>query len=202
VEYRMVDEQGADVASGEPGELLVRASGAEPRAGFFAGYLKNPEATEEAWTGGWLHTGDVVRQAADGSMHFVDRRKNVIRRSGENIAALEVEAALADAPEVAQLVVTAVEDDIRGEEVMACVVLRPGVAADATTARAIQMRAQQQLVYFKAPGYVSFVTEIPRTASQKPQRGEIRKLAPSWRASDACFDLREHKRRPHAVMPT
>ena len=199
VEYRMVDEQGVDVAPGEPGELLVRASGPDQRAGFFAGYLKNPEATDEAWAGGWLHTGDVVRQAADGSMHFVDRRKNVIRRSGENIAALEVEAALADAPEAEQLVVTAVEDDIRGEEVMACVVLRPGVPASADTARAIQIRAQQQLVYFKAPGYVTFVPEIPRTASQKPQRGEIRKLAPQWRASDACFDLREHKRRPHAV---
>ena len=118
VEYRMVDEQGVDVAPGEPGELLVRASGDDPQAGFFAGYLKNPEATAEAWAGGWLHTGDVVRQGADGSMHFVDRRKNVIRRSGENIAALEVEAALADAPEAAQLVVTAVADDIRGEEVM------------------------------------------------------------------------------------
>jgi len=199
LEFRLVDEQGADVAEGEPGELLVRASGPDPRAGFFAGYLKNAEATDEAWAGGWLHTGDVVRQAADGSLHFVDRRKNVIRRSGENIAALEVEAALADAPESAQLVVTAVEDELRGEEVMACVELRTGMAADADTARAIQRRAQEHLVYFKAPGYVVFVTEIPRTASQKPQRGEIRKLAPEWRQSPLCFDLREHKRRPRTA---
>ena len=195
LEFRLVDEQGADVPAGEPGELLVRASGPDPRAGFFAGYLKNAEATDDAWAGGWLHTGDVVQQGADGSMHFVDRRKNVIRRSGENIAALEVEAALADAPESAQLVVTAVEDELRGEEVMACVVLRTGVAANADTARAIQRRAQEHLVYFKAPGYVVFVTEIPRTASQKPQRGEIRKLAPEWRRSPLCFDLREYKRR-------
>ena len=199
VETRLVDEQGADVPAGEPGELLVRAGGSDPRAGFFAGYLKNPEATAQAWAGGWLHTGDVVRQAPDGSMHFVDRRKNVIRRSGENIAALEVEAALADSPEVAQLVVTAVEDEIRGEEVMACVVLREGIAPSAETALSIQRRAQEQLVYFKAPGYVVFVEEIPRTASQKPQRGEIRTLAPVWRASAHCIDLREHKRRPRAA---
>ena len=196
VAYRLVDEQGADVTGETPGELLVRASGPDPRAGFFAGYLKNSEATDEAWAGGWLHTGDVVRAGPDGALHFVDRRKNVIRRSGENIAALEVEAALADAPQIAQLVVTAVDDEIRGEEVMACVVASAGMPRNADTARAIQQRALDALVYFKAPGYVVFVDEIPRTASQKPQRGEIRKLAPGWCASTACIALREFKRRP------
>ena len=196
VEYLLVDEQGIEVTGETPGELLVRASGPDPRAGFFAGYLKNPEATDEAWAGGWLRTGDVVRAGPDGALHFVDRRKNVIRRSGENIAALEVEAALADAPQIAQLVVTAVDDEIRGEEVMACVVASAGMPRNAETARAIQQRALGALVYFKAPGYVVFLDEIPRTASQKPQRGEIRKLAPGWRASTACIDLREFKRRP------
>ncbi len=196
VEYLLVDEQGIEVTGQTPGELLVRASGPDPGAGFFAGYLKNSEATDEAWAGGWLHTGDVVRAGPDGALHFVDRRKNVIRRSGENIAALEVEAALADAPQIAQLVVTAVDDEIRGEEVMACVVASAGVPRSAETARAIQQRALDALVYFKAPGYVVFLDEIPRTASQKPQRGEIRKLAPGWRASTACIDLREFKRRP------
>jgi acyl-CoA synthetase (AMP-forming)/AMP-acid ligase II len=198
VEYRLVDESGADVAGGEPGELLVRAAGSDPRAGFFSGYLKNEEATAEAWADGWLHTGDVVRRGPDGSLHFVDRRKNVIRRSGENIAALEVEAALAGDPHAAELVVTGVEDEIRGEEVMACVVLKPGSTADAATARAIQQRALATLVYFKAPGYVTFVESIPRTASQKPQRGEIRRLAPRWRELPTCHDLREHKRRPRS----
>ena len=79
---------------------------------------------------------------------------------------------------------------------MACVVASAGVPRSAETARAIQQRALDALVYFKAPGYVVFLDEIPRTASQKPQRGEIRKLAPGWRASTACIDLREFKRRP------
>ena len=194
--WRLVDEAGAEVPRGQPGELLVRASGPDPRAGYFTAYLKNPEATEEAWAGGWLHTGDVVREGEDGSLHFVDRRKNVIRRSGENIAALEVEAALAGTPGVAELVVTAVEDEIRGEEVMACVVPRENSSADREAALQIQRAALDALVYFKAPGYVVFVEAIPRTASQKPQRGEIRRLAGTWRSSALCFDLREHKRRP------
>ena len=100
MEYRIVDEQDQDMAKGEPGELLVRASGDNPRRNFFSGYYKDGAATEEGWRGDWWHTGDVVRQGADGCLFFVDRRKNVIRRSGENIAAVEVEAALLQSPEV------------------------------------------------------------------------------------------------------
>jgi len=195
LQLRLVAEDGSDCAEGEPGELLVRASGENPRAGFFSAYLKDDSATAEIWSGGWLHTGDVVRAGPDGSLHFVDRRKNVIRRSGENIAALEVEAALAGDPGIAELIITAAPDEIRGEEVMACVVVPAGVARDERTACAIQQRALDALVYFKAPGYVVFVDSLPRTASQKPQRGEIRKLVPEWLASTQCFDLRHLKRR-------
>ena len=82
VEYRLVDEEGNDVGAGDPGELLVRAAGDNPRKGFFSGYYKNPEETVKVWEGGYFHTGDVVRISEDGSFHFVDRRKNIIRRSG------------------------------------------------------------------------------------------------------------------------
>jgi acyl-CoA synthetase (AMP-forming)/AMP-acid ligase II len=98
------------VSKSGPGELLVRREGRDPRRGFFAGYFKNPEATDEAWADGWFHTGDIVRQEADGSMFFVDRKKNVIRRSGENIAAVEVEAALMRHPAVKAAAVAAVAD--------------------------------------------------------------------------------------------
>ena len=120
------------------GELLVRWAGPEgPRHGFFSGYLKNPEATDEAWRGGWFHTGDVVRQDADGMLVFVDRKKNIIRRSGENIAAAEVEAMLQAHDAVAQVAVLAVPDEIREEEVMACVVAMAGVTADRALAEAL-----------------------------------------------------------------
>ena len=107
-------------------------AGADPRRGFFSGYLKDEKATEEAWRDGWFHTGDAVRRGPDGALHFVDRLKNIIRRSGENIAALEVEAAMAGHPAIAQVAVIAVPDSMRDEEVMACVVLRDGHAVAET----------------------------------------------------------------------
>jgi len=87
VECRVVDEAGHDAALGE---LLVRVAGKKPRFGFFREYLKDPEATAEAWSGGYFHTGDIVSRDEDGDFHFIDRKKNVIRRSGENIAAAEL----------------------------------------------------------------------------------------------------------------
>nr|WP_315496063.1 AMP-binding protein [uncultured Rhodoferax sp.] len=86
----VMDEAGQVLPDGTPGELVIRHSAATPRRHFFSGYLDNPEATADAWHGGWFHTGDVVVRGADGMFHFMDRRKNIIRRSGENIAAAEV----------------------------------------------------------------------------------------------------------------
>ena len=128
-----------------------------PRHGFFAGYLKNAEATEEAWRGGWFHTGDVVRQDDDGMLYFVDRKKNIIRRSGENIAAAEVEACLQAHEAVAQVAVLAVPDELREEEVMACVVPMAGVVGDRALASQLQDWCLARLAYFKAPGWVLFV---------------------------------------------
>ena len=111
VEARLVDDEGARRRAGAPGELLVRAAGADPRRDFFSGYLKDEAATEEAWAGGWFHTGDVVRRDADGNLYFVDRKKNVIRRSGENISAVEVESVLNQHPAVKASAVAAAPDD-------------------------------------------------------------------------------------------
>ena len=129
-EARVVDAEDRDVPAGTEGELVVRHTAEAPRHGFFSGYLKNEAATEEAWRGGWFHTGDVVRQDASGMLTFVDRKKNIIRRSGENIAAAEVEAVLQAHEAVAQVAVLAVADELREEEVLACVVPMPGVAAE------------------------------------------------------------------------
>ena len=124
--HRIVDDEGTDVAPGAVGELLVRREGAQPRRGFFSGYYKDLAATDLAWRDGWFHTGDLVRTGADGSFFFVDRSKNIVRRSGENIAAVEVESALQTHPDVAATAVCPVTDEIRGEEVFAFVVLRAG----------------------------------------------------------------------------
>jgi acyl-CoA synthetase (AMP-forming)/AMP-acid ligase II len=193
VELRLVDEAGNDVPKGEPGEMLVRRAGPEPRLGFFSGYLKDPEATAEGWRGGWWHTGDIARYGPDGSLHFVDRRKNVIRRSGENISALEVETLLLRHPQVAQAAVAAVPDEMRGDEVFACIVPHDAASGTAETAQAITDWAMQQAAYYKAPGWIAFVDALPLTATQKLQRGELRALIESVRT--AAFDLRSLKKR-------
>ena len=100
LEAKLVGDDEAEVGDDTPGELLVRHSAATPRAGFFDGYLGEPEATEQAWRGGWFHTGDVATRDADGVFHFVDRKKHIIRRAGQNIAAAEVETVMISHPAV------------------------------------------------------------------------------------------------------
>jgi acyl-CoA synthetase (AMP-forming)/AMP-acid ligase II len=191
MEYRIVDEQEADVAPGESGELLVRSKGDRPRRNFFSGYYKDDAATAEGWRGGWWHTGDVVRKGPDGCLFFVDRRKNVIRRSGENIAAVEVEAALLQSPRVDNCAVCAVPDEIRGDEVFAFVIPH-GEVPDAAE---IFRHCAEHLTYFKTPGYIAFVDSLPLTASQKVSRGKVKKMAAERVANKDCIDLRKLKKR-------
>src|SRR5262249_9585639 len=131
MEYRIVDDAGADVATGQPGEFLVRTRGADPRKGFFSGYLKDETATRAAWAGDWFHTGEVVRSDGE-SLFFVDRKKNIVRRSGENIAVIEVEGVLDTLPAIAGAAVAPVPDETRGEEVLALIKLREPAPQDAT----------------------------------------------------------------------
>ena len=194
LEWRLVNEQGADVAIDEPGELLVRARGEDARRHFFSGYYKDPAATEDVWRDGWFHTGDIVKRDAEGSLFFVDRSKNIVRRSGENIAAVEVEGVLLQYAEVTHCCVLPVEDEIRGEEVMALIELRGGTA-DEARARDIARFCLGQLNYFKIPGYIAFVETLPTTASQKLQRGAIRQMGRELLARGRAFDLRDLKRK-------
>jgi acyl-CoA synthetase (AMP-forming)/AMP-acid ligase II len=179
----------------QDGELLVRAAGPDPRAGFFSEYLMDPEAAEAAWEGGWFHTGDIVRADADGYLTFVDRKKNVIRRSGENISAVEVESVLRRHPAVAEVAVAAVADDIRGEEVLACIVPSTPVIDPAEAAIDIVRKSLQDLSYFKVPGWIAFVDTLPLTASQKVARGELKTMAQRLVQDPACIDTRGLKRR-------
>jgi len=201
VEYRLVDTTSVDVPTGVPGELLVRRRGAKPRFGFFAGYLKDEPATIEAWRDGWFHTGDLVREDEDGQLHFVDRRRNLIRRSGENISAMEVEGVLLQHPAVAAVGVTGVPDELRGDEVMACIVLEPGsVPGEGTSAlaRAIVEFCLERLAYYKAPGYVGFCATLPLTPTEKIQRGELSELGRRLLDEGGCVDTRSMKKRAQA----
>jgi acyl-CoA synthetase (AMP-forming)/AMP-acid ligase II len=197
MQTRLVNEQGADAANEEPGELLVRSAGPDPRRHFFSGYLKDEAATEEAWADGWFHTGDVVRRDAQGMLYFVDRKKNVIRRSGENISAVEVESVLNQHPQVRAAAVAATPDPLRGDEVLACIVTRDLLpeARRAALAADIVAHALKQLAYFKAPGYVAFVEALPLTLSQKIQRATLREMAIQLPTQANCIDMRSLKKR-------
>lgn len=193
LECRLADEEGRDVPNGFAGELLVRRAGPEPRRFFFSGYFKDDEATEEAWKGGWFHTGDAVRIDDDGYFYFVDRLKNVIRRSGENIAAIDVESVLMRHEGVSGCVVVPVPDEIRGDEVMALIVSSSG-RKDEAAARSIFDFAMSNLVYFKAPGYVAFVDALPMTASEKVKRGDAKQLGRKLMESGAAFNFNADKK--------
>jgi crotonobetaine/carnitine-CoA ligase len=195
-EAKVVDDRDREVPRGTEGELLVRWAGPEgPRHGFFAGYLKNPEDTNDAWRGGWFHTGDVVRQGPDGMLYFVDRKKNIIRRSGENIAAAEVEACLQAHEAVAQVAVLPVPDEVREEEVMGCVVPMAGVTPDRALAERLQDWCLERLAYFKVPGWVLFVDRLPTTGTQKVQKTQIFPRGEDPRRRSGTIDLRERKKR-------
>ena len=172
VNCRIADEAGNAVPAETPGELLVRHAGDNPRYGFFSHYYKDEKATTEAWENGWFHTGDIVRRDADGNMFFVDRKKNVIRRSGENIAAVEVESILMRHPQINAAGVAAVPDPVRGDEVFACLTCETPTAAEDIVAWCLD-----QMAYYKVPGYIAFVDQLPLTPTQKIQRAELKSLA-------------------------
>lgn len=196
VDVRIVTEEGTDASPGVHGELWVRSAAARRDFGFFREYLKDPAATAQAWAGGYFHTGDIVYADTDGDLHFVDRKKNVIRRSGENISAVEVEGVILQHSRVAGVGVAAVPDEIRGDEVMACIVPRsePGEDRDAL-ARDIVDFCLQRLAYFKAPGYVAFCAQLPLTPTEKIQRARLGELARSLRDAQGTIDTRSMKKR-------
>ncbi|MXW73848.1 MAG: ATP-dependent acyl-CoA ligase [Chromatiales bacterium] len=197
VDVRIVDDRANEVDADQPGELWVRHAGDDPRGGFFSGYFRDAAATDAAWKGGWFHTGDIVARDADGDMHFIDRKSNMIRRSGENIAAVEVEGVLAEHDAVAEAGVVAAPDEIRGDEVFACIRLKGG-SADSGDARALAEElvryCLKRLAYFKAPGYVAFADALPHTATEKLDRAALKSLAADLLDRGDCVDTRKLKR--------
>ncbi len=195
MEFRIVDDKAKEVTQGEAGELLVRRKGDNPSYGFFSEYYKNQQATQEAWMDGWFHTGDVVREGDDGSVFFVERKKNIIRRSGENIAAAEVEAVLMDHPFITHCAVVSLPDPVREEEVLAFVELNNNQPADSETATALVNYCLGRLSYYKVPAYVIFVDVLPVTSTQKVKRGELRALCQELSNSAQCIDCRHLKKK-------
>ena len=165
VQYRIADDDGRDVPTGETGELLIRGPNV------FIGYWQKPEATREALQGGWFRTGDLARVDEDGYYYIVDRKKDMVISGGENVYPAEVEQTLHRHPAIADVAVIGTPDERWGEAVTAVVVRK----ADAQLAEAELIAwTRERLAHFKCPRVVSFVDELPRTATGKVLKRELR----------------------------
>jgi acyl-coenzyme A synthetase/AMP-(fatty) acid ligase len=161
-ETKVVDDAGNEVPPGIEGELLVRGPG------ILLGYWRKPEATAAAIDkDGWFRTGDVFRKDARGFHFIVGRKKDMIRRAGENIAAGEVEAVLRTLPQIAEAAAVPVPDDTRKEEVKVYLVLQPGLSREDAAPAAVIAHCERNLAKFKVPRYVAYVDALPKTASGK-----------------------------------
>jgi acyl-CoA synthetase (AMP-forming)/AMP-acid ligase II len=192
----IVDADGKPVPRGAEGELVVRAAGSDPRQGFFAGYLGDKTATADAWRDGWFRSGDIVREDESGMLFYVDRKKNIIRRSGENIAPAEIEAVLQKDAAVSRVCVLAVPDELREEEVLACIELVSGVSANDALAERLFALCFDKLTYYKAPGWILFVASMPMTETQKVQRTKILAEGEDTRLRPGIRDFRSRKISP------
>ncbi|MCU1451863.1 MAG: Acyl-CoA synthetase (AMP-forming)/AMP-acid ligase [Acidimicrobiales bacterium] len=164
-EFRIVDDEGQELAPGEVGELLVRNPGRERE------YFNAPAATAATWRDGWLLSGDDAYLDADGYLYVVGRRKDVIIRGGNNVHAGDVEAVLYEHPAVSQAAVTGVPHAVLGEDVAAWVVLHPHAEVDAGTLIAF---CAERLSDYKVPRHVTFVDELPRNATGKVVKRDLR----------------------------
>jgi len=163
-ECRVVDETGAEVTPGTVGELVVKGV---PGVTLMQGYWKNPAATAETLRDGWLHTGDTAWMDDEGWFFFVDRKKDLIKRAGENVSASEVEEALRQHPAVFDAAVVGVPDPVRDQAILAYVILRDGVPA---TADELIAWCRERLSAFKVPERVELRASFPRTSVGKIQK--------------------------------
>lgn len=177
VEVRIVDDQGRDVPTGEPGEIIVR-SGEPGQWMTMRGYYNNPQATAEALRDGWMYTGDIGRFDADGFLYIVDRKKDMILSGALNIYSKEVENAILTHPAVRDVAVVAMPDPVFGEAVAAFVELHSGATA---TEEAIIEHCRERIASYKKPKRVFFGT-LPRNEQGKVLKKELReRVAPSVR---------------------
>jgi acyl-CoA synthetase (AMP-forming)/AMP-acid ligase II len=165
MELRVVDDTGADVPTGEVGEIIVRS------VNNMAAYWRMPEETAKTLVDGWVHTGDMARRDADGYLYLVDRKKDIIITGAFNVYPKEVEDVLYKHPAVAQAAVIGMPDEEWGEAIKAVIVLRPGARA---TAEDIVQFCRGNLASYKKPRIVEFVDALPLSPVGKIMRRALR----------------------------
>jgi crotonobetaine/carnitine-CoA ligase len=179
-ELRVVGETGADVSAGDVGELLVKGPG------LFKGYYNKPEATAEAFDGDYFRTGDLVYRDEAGYYYFVGRKKDMIRRMGDNVSAAEVEQVLMSHPGIAEAAVIGVPDLRRGEEIKAYIIPAPGETPATIPPEDIVAYCLERIARFKVPRYIEYRQDFPRSASFKVQKHVLK--AEKEDLTAGCFD--------------
>jgi carnitine-CoA ligase len=178
-EVRLVDEHDYEVPVGEVGELAVRTT--DPWR-ICVGYWNLPEKTAEAWRNGWFHTGDAFRRDAEGNFFFVDRKKDALRRRGENVSSFEVEASVLKHPAVAECAAVGVDVELGEQEIKVCVVPKPG--ADLTPKELVEFLIPK-MPHYMVPRFVELVTALPKTeATMRVQKAKLRENARNERTWD------------------
>ena len=190
-EVKVLDPEGREVARGEVGELCVRTKEGFPRSTLL-GYYNKPEASEAAFhPGGWFRTGDAAMQNPEGWFFYLGRRKDMVKRSGENVSAVEVENALRGLDEVMEAAVLPVPDDYRGEEVKAYLLLAEGKTVEDCPPETVFAHCEKSLARFKIPRYLEYVAEFPRTPSLKIKKSGLLAAKPDLR--EGCYDRQEER---------
>jgi fatty-acyl-CoA synthase len=165
MEIRIVDEEMKDVEPGTPGEIVVRSPCATP------GYFDDPAANAALFRGGWHHTGDIGYRDEHGWLYFVDRKKDMIKSGGENVASQEVEEAIAQHPGVAEVAVIGLPDPYWIEKVVACVVPTPGAQLGEEE---LLTFARARLASFKVPKQIHVMSSFPKNPTGKVLKRTLR----------------------------
>ncbi len=194
VECRIVDANDQTVPDGEVGELVIRSD--RPWE-LFKEYLGDPQATAEAWRNGWFHTGDLLSRDADGLFYFVDRKKDAIRRRGENMSSLEIEMEVAAYEDVREVAAYGVDLPGGEQEVMVCVAPKPGATIDP---KALLEFLIPRMAHFMVPRFVRIEAELPKTPTNKIQKVELRKegvTGQTWDREAAGITVKREKLSTH-----
>ncbi len=186
---KIIDDGGAELPVGQVGEILMKPTQA---GSMMLGYYNMPEATALAFSEGWFCTGDRGYLDRDGYLYFVDRKKEAIRRRGENISAYEVEMILSKHPAILEVAAIAVPSEMSEDEVMVYVVLKPG---HALTEREVIAFGIERMTYFMVPRFVAFIDQLPKTATEKIEKYKLQQDAKARR--DSLWD----REREGIVLP-